>query len=860
MGAWLRVDGWYRSGNLAPEPELSRWRLHPERELRKLGSELRVGTWRPSRWAQIPYPKKGECLRHYVLPTVRDQVAFMAYLVLLGPLLDSRIPNFVFGNRWNRRIAWDRRMSKPQWVLRPYQLLTSTAYLPYARSHGLFRRVAHWTVARMTGAHIEDADDAGYVQHPDDYSASALPEWTRREWWPARGAHRTSVAWATLDVELAYPSIRLNRLRKALIAMLDTPLSEDELKQLYGGYPSPIVEALADPQEVQRGARRLMDALESVRIDAEAIPKRAWQPAHALAELPPQKEDFGLPTGLAVSGILLNVAMNQADRSVERFLRKRRDGALVRFADDIFVMAQSADGLFDLIEAVWRGLSEDDNARLATAETDSNLHFNWSKIEPSAVRNIILSFLCDQGWSKRKQGERAAHIWPPSTVRQPVALGEWWHDRRSADRAAFSRMHDALKRSSVGSGEVGPFVTTLVARMSEIGRDTLVERFGQGARTRLIRLHDLARFDIDDLQVRSDTRRTFAANRLVRAWLPAESARRDLVEIRESVAHVLRETPWKFSLWHAVVRAAARRPWESSSKDDGLAKDWLVTQLGLVASAANNGSDSWLETWPEDTDTSEDYRDPELRGLYLSFHRGAFWHALAMALRSLWRHVDEASHPVAGYAGHLPDRWTVRAVPEGQHAHVRRWLGTLDQWAYALYPADLVPDLSTWPWELDQLTAAALASVSRHDVAVAWRHAEPPGSDVMVPAGPLWDSVPYTARVLERNGRVSLHSKEHDLALATLAQVWLAGQDYRLGGFLFPRDRPSRISDAQNDPGGTVAAGISLGCSESISAGLASALVQESENAVQAFASDGLALWEYQRARRILLGQPGGLR
>ena len=29
-GDWLRVEDWYRSDNLAPEPELSQWRLHPE--------------------------------------------------------------------------------------------------------------------------------------------------------------------------------------------------------------------------------------------------------------------------------------------------------------------------------------------------------------------------------------------------------------------------------------------------------------------------------------------------------------------------------------------------------------------------------------------------------------------------------------------------------------------------------------------------------------------------------------------------------------------------------------------------------------------------------------------------------------
>ena len=101
----MRVEGWYRSGNLAPEPELSRWRLHPEAELRTLGSAFREDTWLPSRWPQVPYPKKGACLRHCVLPTVRDQVAFMAYLVLPGPLLDRRVANFVFGNRCNRRIA-----------------------------------------------------------------------------------------------------------------------------------------------------------------------------------------------------------------------------------------------------------------------------------------------------------------------------------------------------------------------------------------------------------------------------------------------------------------------------------------------------------------------------------------------------------------------------------------------------------------------------------------------------------------------------------------------------------------------------------------------------------------------------------
>ena len=250
-GAWLRVDGWFRSGNLAPEPELSRWRLHAEAALRELGAELADNTWRPDCWQQVPYPKKGACLRHYVQPTVRDQVAFMAYLVLLGPLLDRHVPPFVFGNRWNRAISWDRRQAKPHWVHRPYQLLTSSSYLRYSRSHGLFRRVAHWTAARITGAEIDHQDFAGHVQHPEDYEDSSLPPWIRERWWSKRDSGDARAFWATLDIELAYPSIYLDRLRSAMRFMLLDPLSESDLNMLYGGYPAPVMRVLANPHSVQ---------------------------------------------------------------------------------------------------------------------------------------------------------------------------------------------------------------------------------------------------------------------------------------------------------------------------------------------------------------------------------------------------------------------------------------------------------------------------------------------------------------------------------------------------------------------------------------------------------------------------------
>ena len=869
-GAWLRVDGWFRSGNLAPEPELSRWRLHAEAALRELGAELADNTWRPDCWQQVPYPKKGACLRHYVQPTVRDQIAFMAYLVLLGPLLDRHVPPFVFGNRWNRAISWDRRQAKPHWVHRPYQLLTSSSYLRYSRSHGLFRRVAHWTAARITGAEIDHQDFAGHVQHPEDYEDSSLPPWIRERWWSRRDSGDARAFWATLDIELAYPSIYLDRLRRAMRFMLLEPLSESDLSMLYGGYPAPVMRVLANPHSVQVIADRLIDALEKVRVNRDPIPDDTWQPVHPVAHLPPDKQDIGLPTGLAVSGILLNVALFPADRFVSDYLDGQRSGAVVRFADDIFVLAQSSDGLFDLMETVWQGIAEDSTTRLAIPESKSNLHLNWNKIEPPAVHEIVRRFLNEQGWT---ECEGCGQPLRPSEDSDPQSLGGWWREgivrhERGSHTSEFARLIDALRRSSIGPGEVGPFVTTLVARMSEIGRDSLAERFGQGARERLIRLHELARFDIDDMQVRSDTRRAFAVNRLVRAWIPPDNAgeengsRKDLADIRASVAYVLKVTPWKFSLWQAVVRSAARRPEPMTTEDDRTAREWLSRQLSLVADPPDRSdADAWMNTWPEEGESTDQCaRGAAWRSLYLSFHRAAFWDALAGVLRSLWLHVDQAVHPAPGYCGPAPEHWTVRAIPDGSHMQVARHLASIDQWVDVLYGRrNAGQALAERRWELDQLVAAVLASASRYELADTWRHAQPPADELLVPTGSVWSHIPRTIQLLEQAGRVSPTAPgDRALDTSTLAHVRLAGHDSRLGALLFPPDEAARIADAQDDPSRAVAAGVSLGCSANIGSDLASVLVPDPDIAIKALEQEAVSLWDYHRARRVLLGQAKG--
>ena len=331
-GAWLRVDTWYQSGNLAPQPELSRWRLHPEAELRVLRAELQTGAWQPSRWQQLPYPKKGSCLRHYVLPTVRDQVAFMAHMVLLGPLLDDLVENFAFGNDGIDRLPGigDKALRSGFTVrIRSSQIAsTSVRSVPWT-----FSTRGALAVARMTGASVEHEDYGGPIQHPDDYHTESLPAWTRGDWWSTEEGTNGRACWAALDVELAYPSVPLDRLRMGLSEMLSQyDRNLEPLGTLWNGYPGSIVRALADHDTRQDIGMHLVDALEQVHVESETIPRDAWRPFHASPTLPPQK-DQGLPTGLAISGMLLNVVLYRTDRSVMQHLCSQQGdqrGAIVR--------------------------------------------------------------------------------------------------------------------------------------------------------------------------------------------------------------------------------------------------------------------------------------------------------------------------------------------------------------------------------------------------------------------------------------------------------------------------------------------------------------------------------------------------
>ena len=854
------MDSWYRLGELAPQPELSRWRLHPEAMLRELGEELCSGTWVPGCWRQVPYPKKGARLRHYMMPTVRDQVAFMAHMVALGPILDQQIASFAFGNRWYRPIYWNNRQNPPKWEHRPYPLLTKRIYLSYGRSHGLFRRVAHWTVATMTNSKIDMDSPSNRVQLPEDH-AGALPKWTSKDWW--LGTNEIYRAyWAALDIELAYPSVRIDKLAVAMRKVLQHPV---HFHNLFNGCPENVFIALHDKNIRLKIGERLVSALAKVRVDTCGIPSEFWTPPknHRLPKITSDPYE-GIPTGLAISGMLLNVALIEADRKVEHYLENtsgNKRAAILRFADDMYVLSRSSEGLFSLIEAVHGALSENGASSLKIPNDVSNICINFKKIKPLAVQEVIREYLLDNDWI------------PCSKCKQPLpenqidhsgsTLADWWKTKENRNNT--NSHHEPIERTSIEEGDVGPFVTGLVERLSDMGTDTLRQRFGDGARDYLAQLHDLARFDIEDEQVRPDTRRTFSVNRLVRAWLPRahESGEEhaELRKIRKTIGFVLNQTPWKFVLWRAAVRGAARRPATKSENEQEVKNEsleWLSNLLKRISSS-NEQKDSvvWRNQWPDidaidnhECEQSDDWKD-----LYLSFLRTSFWRSLAEVVRELKLHEGRLAKDETDPWVQSPYRWATRAIPEGCHGAVADELGDIERWITFLYPQCDTVKFEEWPWEIDEFVGAVLSIHSTAELALTWQRTDGPGPSLQVPNSERIQELPKAAAILSKCNRIkpTWRRPTRKIDYWGLSNIQLGHWDDKLEKTLFPAPDKFLIKRAMDNPRSVIAVGFALGCFGGIGSNLAYRVIPSLDESASKFDDDPLLLQDYVRTRRLIV-------
>jgi hypothetical protein len=727
--ALRRVAQWFRSAEWKPELDLLSFEADPAR-LATLGRRLAQGSWVPPPFPLLPYPKDATRLRHYCAPPIEAQVAFMAFGVLLAPLIETALRPFAFGNRWHRPLRRDRTRLSPQWVDGPFVFDAPSTYAPYARDYGLFRRTAHWCACAATGSDPTATERPDSATKRQDFS-HRIPAYCDETWWPVRDGR--IAYWVKLDLRLAYPSVVLETLRRTLHAYL-SQLDHRRLSYALARYPGVIRDHLEEDIERRRIVDSLIAYMSEIRYTSTVINTRHWLPEDSPNDwlLPDDRgaRQVGLPTGLAVSGLLFNGYMLPVDDAMEMGMAdsqgdKNRAFAFLRFADDMLVIGTTPHAVLAAIDRLRTVIGGD------AGRPPLNLQLNSSKMRPKTLARCLDPLL---------------------RRREPLA------------RSGSTLEECAWREAQLRRDRVGPFVTHLVETMSRLGTERLTGRFGAAAAEQLQDLHELIHLRIEDDEVREDTRLAFAAPRLASGFLGQEGSASDAAEIariRQSIGEAVERAPAKFSLWRAVVRAGVRRPFAGR---DGTteASDWLASMLERIACGKGR---SWLQGATADEadcckpTTAKRKRHPTdgvVLDLHASFLRAVFWRELRTAIEDLRRIPGVAERAPRAWS---TQSWTFRALDETAAKSVLAWASDLERWGAVLYAHEL-PPVAYW-WEYESLTLAALATAP-----MTAAFAREPGSAPLARAVTTTPPAPqgFIDRMLASDARVATSAQIKDLA------------------------------------------------------------------------------------------------
>ncbi|RWN27574.1 RNA-directed DNA polymerase [Mesorhizobium sp.] len=323
--AWEKSKRLYESADGAVDwASIAAFELDLERQLNAIAKDFTNLTYRLTPLILLPQPKKPDeegnpRLRQSFHLAVRDQVAWNALINVIGPILDSKMPPWVYGHRLYKA-AWFEQEGDEELrlALGPYRHSTGALYRKFKHSWPLFRRHVSLTARRMVNAipHEEQLD-------PSERSAlnyEDRPAYLSQSHWPS--AKSGELHYVSIDLEKFYPSINRSAILRGLWQYLPDYREDEWLRGLIA---------------------RLLKF--SVSRDGSALLGKSL--VEPITRAGPLK---GIPTGLMVAGFLSNVAMLRLDRLADRRLRRDCRIAQFRFVDDHAILAYDFDELRKWIE------------------------------------------------------------------------------------------------------------------------------------------------------------------------------------------------------------------------------------------------------------------------------------------------------------------------------------------------------------------------------------------------------------------------------------------------------------------------------------------------------------------------------
>lgn len=326
--AWQKAKRLYQSSDgYIDRGEISEFELHLEARLAALRQQFESGHYRTSKLRPLPRPKKlegGQPIdRQYFHVSVEDQVAWIAVVNALGPILDQKMPSWSYGNRLYRPAWYEPDEEKSSRLeIGPYRHSSGHLYRKFQHSWPLFRRHVSLT-ARVMATRMPLRRNE--MDETDQHALAAAETEKLRYliegyWQTSARKEKDDLYYASIDLKQFYPQLNVELILAGL--------------------------AEADP-EGNELVRAILSGMMKFRVDHSGVPPET------IKNVEPQflkKKVKGLPTGLFVSGFLANIAMRKVDGLVDQELDKNKSIAHFRFVDDHTILTHDFGQLCDWIK------------------------------------------------------------------------------------------------------------------------------------------------------------------------------------------------------------------------------------------------------------------------------------------------------------------------------------------------------------------------------------------------------------------------------------------------------------------------------------------------------------------------------
>jgi hypothetical protein len=522
LWAWFKVKNALRYADTWVD-ELAIWEfeLRLDMHVESISSALATGVFRLDPIKPLPQLKAlsedGQAsVREYFWISIKDQVAWMAVVNVIGEFFEKRMPCWSYGNRIHRRVWVDRGQSPPKRRFGPFRKSSSHVYRPFPQMWSLYRRHAYLTIRAMAGHKFEYLfaldEQAEEVQKLEttavemspvaggDKSAQPLEYLSAAHWRGKLSAEDPEIWFAYIDLARFYPSLEMSTISNILIRYLSPEaLDPDRLTDLLNSLSA--FHMSSEPDDLA--------LLKIMRADAasDRIPG------------PASSQFNNLPTGLIAGGFLANAAMLPIDEAVAS-LTAERGIAHFRYVDDHIVLALSADALLGWVLEY----------QALVKRFHPLVNINADKVEPATLR----------GYLKTSGDETSG---PGSSGRS-----------RAEVRAALTDARIDIRNPV-------PFLTSTISKMSAIQRTEPLLLEKEQLKRSIVDLEQFLLVDIPEQEIPKKSRVAFATTKLIHffrafSWDGMTQAQLDKEAIARlnRIVTAIHEFPGRKVLWQKALR------------------------------------------------------------------------------------------------------------------------------------------------------------------------------------------------------------------------------------------------------------------------------------------------------------------